>query len=168
MAEANPADVRAQQENSSQEQHEPTIEQLERAKGWNNLEELAQMRLAWISRLSDAERAKLIEERDAWANDTTKGERMTEIMTLFAESDSNNDCLLDRAELEAFLSKMLQKAGERGVPAQSTADFDENIKEKAYAFYNSATTAYEGVAVMDFMQCTIRINNRVAELMSGN
>ena len=93
---------------------------------------------------------------------------MTELMTTFTSSDTDNDGLLNRAELEDFLSKMLQNSQARGVPAESPSDFSDDIKQKAYAFYNAFNPMREGVAAMDFLQCTMQLNMQVGQLIAAS
>ena len=125
---------------------------------------LAQARLAWHATLSEEDSAKVIADRAALSDEATKAERMAEMAATFTAADTNNDGLLDRAEMSDFLAKLGQNAAARGVPHMSEADVTEDQKEAIWAYFNGLTEGTDGVSQGDFMAGSQAIAAKIREI----
>ena len=130
-----------------------------------HLNEIAAMRLNWMTSLSPEEQAAMGAERAAWEDDATKAERMAELQATFQAADTNNDGLLDRAEFEDFMSKVGQNVAARGVPHMSVDSVDAEMKEKVYAFFDAEDgNVGNGVSMVDFLTCTEKVGQAIMAL----
>ena len=132
-----------------------------------NLDFVAQARLAWFSGLTEEQKASAMAERAAWADEQTKAERLAELAATFQASDTNNDGLLDAAEFEDFMGKISQNAAARGAPTMDTSAASAELKEKAYALFNSNSDG-DGISQADFLAVSEKVIAKVRELAGSS
>ena len=88
---------------------------------------------------------------------------MIEAAANFGMSDANSDGRLDKEEFRTFMRNMSECAVERGVPAMSEEQVDEEMKDKVWAFFNSQSEE-DGLVLEDITKGMVAIGQRTREL----
>ena len=129
-----------------------------------HLDAICQQRMQWFNSLSDDDKAKVRAAKEADRTDEgEKAARMAEAQANFGMSDANNDGKLDKEEFRTFMRNMSEAASNRGLPAMSEDNVDEEMKDKVWAFFNSQS-AGDGLELADIMAGVMAIGQRTREL----
>ena len=94
-------------------------------------------------------------------------QREKDFVAAFTTADTNQDGLLDKAELKDFFTKMGQNAEAAGVPHMKEADTTEEDQEMIYALFNAATAGVEGVSTQDLGKTMYHFKNKMDEMRAA-
>ena len=129
-----------------------------------HLDAIATVRKNWMAGLTDEEKGKLAAMKASMADEATKAASMAETQATFQAADTNEDGLLQEAELMNFMKMMFQNMGAKGLPTMSEDLVTDELKASMWALYNAETEGADGVSMADFFTVGAKIQARMAEL----
>ena len=93
-----------------------------------HLDAIATVRKNWMAGLTDEEKGKLAAMKASMADEATKAASMAETQATFQAADTNEDGLLQEAELMNFMKMMFQNMGAKGLPTMSEDLVTDELK----------------------------------------